>query len=220
MELEDLLVQEGVAASPAQIRRVLALAEADGRHPVAALVEEGVIGEDVLADLLARASGSVVVDLEQGTIDSEAPHVVSGTLARELLLLPVASNGGKVRCAFVNPLDADAVRAVANASGLPVQPLVGTLTGLREAIERVYAGRTTRVVREQLSEMPPEITRKVDALSGRDLARDTATTHRLESEATIEQRHEALLLALIERGVLTRSDYNDALKRLLSNRRD
>jgi hypothetical protein len=216
MDLEELLVQEGVAAAREQIRSALELAERDGRHPAAALVDEGIVSEDLLAELLARACGSVVVDLDQGTIDAEAPHIVSGTVARELLLLPVASGGGKVRCVFANPLDGDAVRAVENASGLPVQLLVGTLTGLRQAIERAYTGRTTRVVRD----MAPEITRKVQALSATELVKDTAPLHRLEEEATIEQRHEALLLALIERGVLTRADYVEALKRLLSGRRE
>jgi hypothetical protein len=43
----------------------------------------------------------------------------------------------------------------------------------------------------------------------------TAPLVRMEARATTEQRMEALLLALIERGVLTRADYLDALRRLL-----
>jgi hypothetical protein len=42
----------------------------------------------------------------------------------------------------------------------------------------------------------------------------TAPMHRLEHEAPMEQRHEALLLTLIDAGVLTRSDYIAALRRL------
>lgn len=219
MELEELLVQEGVAAPREQIRGVLELAERDGRHPAAALVEEGIVGEDVLAEILARACGTIVVDLDRGTIEPDAPEIVSGALARELLLVPVASVAGKLRVAFVNPLDAHAVRAVQNASGMPVQPLVGTLSGVRQAIEMVYTGRTRRVLRPPSSDIPHEITRKVEAPPGVEPAKDTAPVYRLEQEATIEQRHEALLLALIERGIITRADYTEALKRLLSGRR-
>ena len=43
----------------------------------------------------------------------------------------------------------------------------------------------------------------------------TSTIRRVEDEATPEQRHEALLLALVSAGVLSRSDYQDTLKRLL-----
>jgi hypothetical protein len=219
MDLEELLVHEGVAAPREQIRAVLELAEGDGRHPVAALVEEGIVGEDVLADLLARAAGTVVVDLDRGTLDAHAPQIVSGTVARELLMLPVAFAGGKLRVAFVNPLDSNARRAVESAAEMPIQPLVGTLSGIRDAIEKAYAGRTTRVVRAA-SEMPPEITRKVASPQGTEPGKDTAPLHRLEQEATIEQRHEALVLALIERGILTRAEYVDALRRLLARPRE
>lgn len=217
MDLEGLLVDEGVAAPRAVIRRVLSLADRDGRHPVAALVEEGIVAEDVLADLLARACSTVVVDLDRAELDPDAPHVIPWALARELLLLPLARTAGKLRVAFANPLDLDAARAVEAVSGMPVLPLVGTLSGVRDTIERVYAARPTRLVPAPPSEMPPEITRKVDPPHG-DVSKDTAPLHRLEEEATPEQRHEALLLALIERGVLTRADYVEALKRLLAAR--
>jgi hypothetical protein len=213
--LEDLLVQEGVAAPREQIRDVLERAARDGRYPAAALVEEGIVSEDVLADLLARAVTTVVVDLDQ-PVDADVLHVVAYTVARDHLLLPIEAVAGKLRVAFVNPLDRAAVAAIEEGSALPIQPVVGTLTGTRNAIEKAYAGRTTRVVRAPASEMPHEITQKFAA--GEVPPIDTAPLHRIEQDATIEQRHEALLLALIERGVLTRADYVEALKRLLSRR--
>jgi hypothetical protein len=218
MELEELLVQEGVAAAREQIRAVLDEAARAGRHPAAALVEGGIVSEDVLAELLARATGTVVVELDDGMIVGDAPHLVSGAVARALLLLPIASTGGKLRVAFVNPLDREAISAVEEASGLPIQPMVATLTALKTAVEKAYEGRTTRVVRAPAPEMVSEITQQFGAPS-EPAPRDTSPLHRIEQEATMEQRHEALLLALIERGALTRADYVDALKRLLSNRR-
>jgi hypothetical protein len=218
MKLEDLLVQEGVAAPKEQIREVLERARADGRHAVEALVEDGVVAEDVLADLLARAAGTVVLDLDRGTLDPEAPHAIEASVARLHLMLPVSMpTAGKLRVAFVNPLDRDALAAVEEATGSRVHSLVGTLSGIRQAIDEAYVGRTTRVVHQPRSELPQEITRKV---AGPLPSKDTSPLHRIEQEATMEQRHEALLLALIERGVLTRADYVEALERLLSGRRD
>ena len=216
MSLEELLVQEGVAAPLEQIREVLERAREDGQHPVEALVEAQILSEDVLAEVLARAAGTVVLDLDRGTFDDDAPHLISGATAREHLVLPVSMpTGGKLRVALANPLDEDAIGLLEEVTGTRVHPLVATLSALRHTIERAYAGRTTRVVRAPRSEMPQEITRKV---AGPIPSKDTAPLHRLEQGATIEQRHEALLLALIERGVLTRADYIEALKRLLSGR--
>ena len=58
----------------------------------------------------------------------------------------------------------------------------------------------------------------IEALAPEHTQRLRASTQphlRLESEATPEQRHEALLLALIDRGAITRADYVAALQRLL-----
>ncbi len=217
MRLEDLLVQEGVAVPADELRRVLDEAEGSGRHAVAALVEEGVIGEDVLAEVLARACGTVVVDLRRPR-DPEAAARVTKTVALEHLALPISSSGGgKLRVAFANPLDERARQEIEDLVGGTVQPMVGILSGLRKAIEDAYRSRTTRVVRGDSDLAPaiaPEITRQIQAPST-----DTAPLHRLEEEATIEQRHEALLLALVERGILTHADYAEALKRLLSGRK-
>ncbi len=214
MRLEDLLVQEGVAISAERLRRVLDGAARSGEHAVAALVDKGLIADDVLAEVLARACSTVVVDLERPP-DVEAAQLISKTLAVEQLALPVSSSpGGKLRVAFANPLEAQARELVEAAGGAPVQPLVAPVNGLRKAIEQAFRSRTTRVVKGR-AEIPAEQTRKMEAPSS-----DTAPLHRLEQEATIEQRHEALLLALIERGVITRADYAAALKRLVSGRRD
>lgn len=213
MRLEDLLVQEGVAVPPERIRRVLDEAEESGRNAVVALIEEGVIGEDVLAEVLARACSTVVVDLEQPR-SASAADLLPKSVAVDSLVLPISSStGGRLRVAMVNPLDRQARERVEAECGSPVQPLVATLSALRRAIEEEYKGRTTRVVRAR-SDMAPEITRRMELPK-----EGTAPLHRLEQEATIEQRHEALLLALVEAGVLTRADYMEALKRLLSGRR-
>ena len=220
MRLEELLVQEGVAVPADELRRVLDEAEESGRHAIVALVEEGVIGEEVLAEVLARACGTVVVDLRRPR-DTEAAARVTKTMALEHFALPIsASTGGKLRVAFANPLDEVARQEIEEAVGTKVQPLVGVLSGLRKAIEETYRNRTTRVVKgdteipnRRKSDIAPEITRQIQAPST-----DTSPLHRLEEEATMKQRHEALLLALIDRGALTRADYTEALRRLLSGR--
>jgi hypothetical protein len=173
----------------------------------------------------------VVIDVEKGTLDAEAVHLVGEATARRYLAVVVStdSSGESVRVAFANPLDEDAVRAVRDQTGRNVQPLVATVSGVRAAIEREYSRRTTQVVRAPMarsgSEIAPEITRRVEGSqrrtpSSRAPADDgvpegTSPLHRLEPEATPEQRHEALVLALIETGVITRADYVQALKRLL-----
>ncbi|MEQ8458476.1 MAG: hypothetical protein RLO52_41110 [Sandaracinaceae bacterium] len=213
MNLERVLVQEGVAAPPEQLRRVLGDASRDGRDPVVALVESGVVVEDVLAEVLARTCGTVVVDLEGVAEPQHAP--LEERLARQHLALPVGGIGsGRMRVAFVNPLSTAARTAVEEAVGVAVQPLVATVSGMRAGLERQYP------IRAHQGEMISENTRRLVAPMEDLPSTDTAPLHRLERRATVEQRLEALLLALIEKGVLTRADYSAALERLMSDRAD
>lgn len=201
---------------------------------VARVIERGVVGEEALADLLARETESVVIDLDRGTVEREAIWLVPESLARLHLAVPVAveAHGRALSVAFANPLDSAGAAAIADATGRAVRALVGTFSSVRRVLDREYgkpgevsgpptqvlpntrrrseppaATTTSEMSQSEAHPLPPESTQQLRA--------QTQPHHRLEQEATPEQRHEALLLALIDRGVLTRADYVETLRRLL-----
>ena len=229
VDLFSLLLDEGVAPREA-LSAARATAEEEGRAIASVLVEGGAVPEDVFADVVARALGSVVIDVELGALDPDSVQLVTEELARRYLLIPVARGpgGSSLRVAFANPLDEDAIAAVREHTALEVDPLVATVSGVQAAIDREFSGRDTRVIRAPKGrELVPEDTRRMELPAvARDVVAETAAhrpsqtspLHRLEQDATAEQRHEALLLALIEAGAITRSDYLAALKRLMGRR--
>lgn len=227
MDLEQLLVDEGVVAAEA-FGEARDAAGREGRALCSVLVERG-LAEDVFADVVARHLGTVVIDVELGALDTESVRMVPEEMARRYLAIPVARGpgGNSLRVAFANPLDEEAVAAVGEETGLEVDPLVATVSGVQAAIEREYEGRDTRVIRNPRpghKDIGEEDTRRVELPEGRETTADTVSPgetsplHRVEADATVEQRLEALLLALVEAGVLTRSDYLAALKRLMGKR--
>ena len=233
MDLISLLLDEGVAP-PEALREAHATAEQEGRAIASVLVEGGAVTEDVFADVVARALGSVVIDVELGALDPDSVQLVTEELARRYLLIPVARgpSGSSLRVAFANPLDEDAIAAVREHTALEVDPLVATVSGVQAAIDREFGGRDTRVIRAPKGrELVPEDTRRMELpavprgvgaepviAESAHRPSQTSPLHRLEQDATAEQRHEALLLALIEAGAVTRSDYLAALKRLMGRR--
>ncbi|MDH5493263.1 MAG: hypothetical protein OEY14_15020 [Myxococcales bacterium] len=184
---------------------------------VAALVDAGCLGEEELADLLAEAVGSVVIDLEEAAFDSEALALMPEAQARRHLLIPVGRDADRLRVVFADPLDAAAIRSVRACSALEIEPLVATVGALRAALDRVFLPVDLRPA--LLPELAPEPTRRLGLPGTLPPEAGTHPMHRLEQSATLEQRHEALLLALIEAGALTRADYIDALRRLLGSDR-
>jgi hypothetical protein len=215
------------------LRREGLLSEVDGEETVSRAIERGLLGEEPLADLLAREAGSVVIDLDRGTVEREAIWLVPESLARAHLAVPVAVDANRtLSIAFADPLDRAGASAIAEATGRAVRALVGTLSSVRRALDREYgkpgdvSSTPTQVLGTRRRSEPPrteeiEMERpSTDVLpiapeNTQQLRTGTQPAHRLEQEASAAQRHEALLLALIDRGVLTRSDYVAALKRLL-----
>ncbi|UJR79843.1 hypothetical protein [Sandaracinus amylolyticus] len=224
MDVLDLLAREGLVA-PSDV----AMLRKRGGSAISAVIDAGLAGDDVVADALAREAGAVVIDLDRGTLEHEAVRLVPEEIARRHLAIVVAlePSGRSVRAAFANPLDERAIADIAAATGRGVRAMVATVSSIRRAIDREYGSGSTRLIEAPAArpedELAPESTRRV--ATGRRRATEppeeiprTMPVHRLEQEATIEQRHEALLLALIEKGVLTRAEYGDALKRLLGRR--
>ncbi len=223
-----------VSALSEILRREGLLSEGDDAT-VARAVERGLLGEEALADLLAREAGSVVIDLDRGTVEREAIWLVPESLARAHLAVPVAVDANRtLSIAFADPLDRAGATAIAEATGRAVRALVGTLSSVRRALDREYgkpgevSGPPTQVLpgQRRRSDAPPseELERDAPSADPAPIAPEStqqlraATTqplHLLEQEASAAQRHEALLLALIDRGALTRADYVAALKRLL-----
>lgn len=198
----------------------------DGAIDAIDAVDAQLVGDDVLADLVARELGTVVIDLDEGMLDHGAIQLVPEEVARGAHAVAVLADSGRqsIQVAFANPLDPRALAQIADATGLRVQPLVAPLSALRRALDREYGGAPVSeevLARRQREQLRAESTQRLGG--GRRLgdrseelkAPVTAPLIRMEAQATAEQRVEALLLALIERGVLTRADYLDALRRLL-----
>ncbi len=199
---------------------------------LAAVIERGILGEEALADLLAREAGSVVIDLDRGTVEREAIWLVPESLARRHLAIAVAveAHGKGLSVAFADPLDRAGASAIADATGRVVRALVATLSSVRRTLDREYgkpgevSGPPTQVLPGKRRSEPPDpgseppISEPIAPEHTQRLKASTQPHHRLEEEASPEQRHEALLLALIDRGALTRADYVAALQRLLGRR--
>ncbi len=187
---------------------VVRLAEEREQPFVRVAVEAALVEEEAVAELVAGALGTHVVELDRGELDEESVGLVPAELARRHLFVPLAPDpsGESIRVVFADPLDPAAVEAARETTGLGIQPLVATVSGVLAAIERVY-GEDTRVLSR--AEVRGHRARRLE------MGEQTQPLHRLEDGASPEQRHEALLLSLIDAGVVTRAEYLEALRRLL-----
>jgi hypothetical protein len=172
---------------------------------------------------LSIEAGVPFVDLATQSIDPEAFSLVPEDFARRHLVVAFGIDLGRqyLQVAVRDPFDVSTLDALRQVSGFELELFVATLSHLRGALE--WGPPRSKVLRKTApgTELSSEDTRRVaiELQSEGDLPSSrTSPNHRLDDEATVEQRIEALVLALIESGVISRAQYVDALRRLLHRR--
>ena len=116
MDLAQLLIEQGVDAR--KIDDVARRSIQRGAPFVQEVVRAGLVEEEVVADLAARALGTVLVAVEHGELDDDSVRLVPKRVAIRHLVVPVAREADRLRVAFADPFDPEALEAVRRATGL------------------------------------------------------------------------------------------------------
>ncbi|HXU71315.1 MAG TPA: hypothetical protein VN947_18410 [Polyangia bacterium] len=216
--IEDVLVEAGLIDEQ-RLRHVRRYARHNGVCLARAAVDIGGIGEELLASTLAQKLRLPRVDLLRESVDEDALREVPHDLAdaRRLLPLGIDSSGPRrmIRVAMADPLDFDATEEIEMSTGCTVEPLVGRVGEIGEAVGRYYRRVITKMIprRPVFGAAIPTGTpaaRKPDPT--------TQPQHNVADEAPPELALRALVDLLVERGVVDREAYQEALRRLLKER--
>lgn len=172
---------------------------------------------------LSLEAGVPLVDLATQSIDPVAFALIPEDFAKRhwLVAYGVDMAARTIQVAVRDPYNVEPLREIRLVTGLEPDIAVATLSHIRGAIE--WGPPRSRVSRRSSpgAELSVEDTRRVsiDAPPESELGPSrTSPSHRIEDDATVEQRLEALVLALIESGAISRAQYVDALRRLLHRR--
>ncbi len=172
------------------------------------LIDEHLIDDARVADALARSLSLPRVVLGDLTLDDEALREVPHDLALVHLVMPVQleSEGAHrtLRLAMANPLDRFALEDLAHSSGCVVEPVVASLSEVRTAIQRSYRGFITKMI--------PRLSNE-EARSNEGPS--TQPHLQLPDESSLEVRLVALIGVLVDRGVITRAELDEHIRRLV-----
>lgn len=198
------------------VDEAVAAAKKRNLHLALHAVKSKIVTQDELADRLAAKAHTLVVDVGSGQIDPKVVARVPKAIAQRCLAVPIGRDGDAYQVAFADPLDSQAIDDMRHALAAPVRVLAAPVGDIAGALEAFESGSETR-------DLPEEPTVQIQKAMLRDEggneipATATAQLYRPGTEATLEQKHEALVLALVEAGVITRESYHAALQRLLGN---
>lgn len=144
LRLGDMLVAAGLVTQ-AQVQEALAHQKKTGERLGETLVTLGYVSEPQMTQVLSNQLSIPWANLYHIDFSRELLERVPAELAEEYRLIPVyvrhvRRQGDTLYVAMDDPLNLDALQKVADASGLPVKPMVASPTDLENAIRVYYLG--------------------------------------------------------------------------------
>lgn len=216
--LEDILLEAGLI-DEARLRHVRRYARHNAVCLARAAVEHGGVGEEVLAATLATRLRLPRVSFATEAVDEDAMREVPYDLANARRLMPLmidrAGPRRVIRVAMADPLDFDATEEIEMSTGCTVDPLVGRVSEIGDAVMRYYRGVITKMIPRR-----PAFGTALSAATPASAPREPTTQphHVVADEASPELSIGALVDLLVERGVIDREAYQDAVRRRIKER--
>lgn len=161
----EMLVEAGYV-SPADLEDALKEAARTGERLGQTLIRQGKIACEQLGERLARQHNVRYAHLARLTLDPALIDILPQTFIRQKKVLPVAREGGRLVVAMVDPGDRAAHDEITFITGMRPQAMVTTAHELQEALARLFSGRTSASLMEEIATATASPTRASAAASG------------------------------------------------------
>jgi type IV pilus assembly protein PilB len=136
-QLGELLVESQLITA-SQLEEALLQQSASGKRLGELLVEQGAIDDFDLARVLANHLGLPLADLRQNTPEDDAIGLVSESIARAHVSIPIRKTDQGLEIAMAVPQDDAAVQQMKDAAGVPVIRMLAPPSDIRRAIDKSY----------------------------------------------------------------------------------
>ena len=136
-KLGEILLQTGLI-TPAQLAQALAQQKVEGGRLGAILIKLGCLTEQQVVQALGEKFRLPYIDLDRHAIDAALLQLIPAEIAQKHLVFPVAKTGTTLTLAMADPVSAFAVEDIRFMTGLKVELVVATESGVRRAIDRFY----------------------------------------------------------------------------------
>lgn len=141
VSLEAVLRAHGGLTDEA-IERALLVQRGSGERLDSVLTRLGLLTEQALAEVVAKASGRPVLKSDSYPSELVGGVALSLGFLREMRCVPIERQGGAVVVAVVNPFDAFVDRSMSFMFGCPVRLAIGRASDIDATIERLYRSDT------------------------------------------------------------------------------
>lgn len=148
LRIGDLLMQYGII-NEEQLQQALAKQKAEGGKIGETLIDMGLVTRQNINEVLEYQLGIPFVDLIEYDVDKDATTVITETLARRHVLIPIKQTDTELYVAMEDPLNIFAIDDVRIFSGKDIVPMLATEDQVLKAIDIHYGKEQANQAAEQ-----------------------------------------------------------------------
>lgn len=150
--LGELLLREKVI-TPDQLRTALDMQREKSIPLQTAIINLGLVTEEEMAQALSRQLGYPYIDLEQFEVYPDVVNLIPVEIAKKYLIMPIHRIRSFLTLAMVDPTDLEVIEDIRFRTGLSIQPVIASESGIMNAINKYYGTSSALRVRKIIEDI-------------------------------------------------------------------
>lgn len=118
-----------------------------------AIVSLGLISEEEMAQALSRQLGYPYINLDQFDVYPDVINLIPVEIAHKYLIMPIHRIRSFLTLAMLDPTDLDVIEDIRFRTGLSIQPVIASETGISNAIKKYYGASDSMRVKQIVDEI-------------------------------------------------------------------
>jgi type IV pilus assembly protein PilB len=149
--LGELLLREKIINAD-QLKSALDFQKKNSLPMGTSLVTLGFISEEEIAQALSRQLGYPYIDLDQFEVYAEVINLIPADVSKKHMVMPIHRIRSFLTLAMVDPTDLEIIEDIRFRTGLSIQPVIASESGVMNAINKYYGSadalRVKKIVEE------------------------------------------------------------------------
>lgn len=147
--LGELLLQEKLLNTD-QLKSALDFQKKNEVSIGTAIISLGLISEEEMAQALSRQLGYPYINLDQFEVYPDAVELIPVEIAKKDMIMPIHRIRSFLTLAMVDPTDLDIIEDIRFRTGLSIQPVIASESGIINAIKKYYGSSDSLRVKQIL----------------------------------------------------------------------
>jgi len=135
--LGELLLREKIINAD-QLKSALDFQKKNSLPMGTSLVTLGFISEEEIAQALSRQLGYPYIDLDQFEVYPEVINLIPADVSKKNMVMPIHRIRSFLTLAMVDPTDLEIIEDIRFRTGLSIQPVIASETGVMNSINKYY----------------------------------------------------------------------------------